>query len=321
MENFYQESGRAGRDGLRAECILMYRYLDIFKITAMMFTEHTGLRNAYEMVEYAIDGFSCRRDLIAKHFLEVWDSSTECKTMCDRCFFKDSVQIPKTNITQYCLDLYKIIDRARSVDVKLTALKLLEAWYQKKHPNLRVDEVQVPKYERYYGEQMIAFLILKGFLKEDFHFSAYSTISYIRKGDHLATSSDRIIFYGARVLNLPELPPDTWHQPDDEECSFVSEIKHKKKKVKKEKRSKSREPSVSQDESIISASSSASKLKRRRLSSEAASLSSATFSESTPTSSKKKKHKRKIVSKVIEIEDDDCDIIIQEEPVIIKIED
>ena len=29
MENFYQESGRAGRDGLKAKCILLYKFSDI----------------------------------------------------------------------------------------------------------------------------------------------------------------------------------------------------------------------------------------------------------------------------------------------------
>lgn len=32
MENFYQESGRAGRDGQPAECLLLYRFQVIIKI-------------------------------------------------------------------------------------------------------------------------------------------------------------------------------------------------------------------------------------------------------------------------------------------------
>lgn len=319
LENFYQESGRAGRDGLRAECILMYRYLDMFKITTMMFTEHTGLRNAYEMVEYAIDGFSCRRDLIAKHFLEVWNSAVECNSMCDRCYHKDSVQIPKINIVNYCLDLYKIIDRAKSLDIKLTALKLIDAWYHKKIPNLRIENIEPPKHERYYGEQMITLLILKGYLKEDFHFSAYSTISYIRKGDKIATETDRIIFYGARVLHLPDSNSKLWCGTEDDDCTFVTEHKNKTKKKSK----KSREGSISS--SIEGSAFSANSSKRQRKSSESNHYND-TQCESDHSVTKKKKNKKSKnksmdVSGIIEITDDGYKVIADAEENIIKIED
>lgn len=87
MENFYQESGRAGRDGERAECVLLYRFQDIFKISSMMFAEHTGLSNAYEMLRYCISGNKCRRDSISKYFSEVWADS-DCDKMCDFCYYK-----------------------------------------------------------------------------------------------------------------------------------------------------------------------------------------------------------------------------------------
>lgn len=265
MENFYQESGRGGRDGSRAECVLLYRFADMFKITTMMFTEHTGLKNAYEMIEYAIDGISCRRDLIAKHFMEVWNDSNECNNMCDRCFHRNSVNPPKMLITDHCLDLYKIIDRAVSMDVKLTGLKLIDAWYQKGPTNLRVKEIEVPKFERYYAEQMVAFLIIKKYLKEDFHFSAYTTYSYIRKGAKLAHKDDRITFYGARVLNLPPTDSKMWLVPQDEDCVFISEDKIKHKKIKKEKHRKSRHLDDSIDSSVDdSCSVSSAHSKRRR---------------------------------------------------------
>ena len=42
MENFYQESGRAGRDDRESHCILLYRPFDIFQQSTMVFTEQTG---------------------------------------------------------------------------------------------------------------------------------------------------------------------------------------------------------------------------------------------------------------------------------------
>lgn len=213
----------------------------------MMFTEHTGLKNAYEMIDYAIDGISCRRDLISKHFLDVWSSSAECNKMCDRCYHKDRVNIPKMIITEHCLSIYKIIDHAHDVDTKLTILKLVDAWYHKGKPNLRVKDVPVPEFERFYAEQMIAFLITKGYLKEDFHFSSYTTYSYVKKGVKLANENDRIVFYGARVLNLPAFDEKQW---TDDECVFIStESQPPKKKVKKEK-SRSGDESFRRDESV-----------------------------------------------------------------------
>lgn len=199
----------------------------------MMFTEHTGLKNAYEMIDFAIDGISCRRDLISKHFLDVWSESAECNKMCDRCYYKDSVHPPKMIITDHCLSLYKIIDHAADLDVKLTFLKLLDAWYHKGKPNLRNKDVPVPDFERFYAEQMIAFLITKGYLKEDFHFSSYTTYSYIKKGSKMANNHDRIVFYGARVLKLPEIDEKQWN---DDDCVLVStQTEPPQKKIKKGK--------------------------------------------------------------------------------------
>lgn len=73
MENFYQESGRCGRDGEYAECILMYKFSDMFKISTMTFVETNGLRNAYSMVDYCINSKKCRRDLFSNYFTEVWN--------------------------------------------------------------------------------------------------------------------------------------------------------------------------------------------------------------------------------------------------------
>lgn len=302
MENYYQESGRAGRDGKRADCILMYRCADISRITTMVFTEHTGLKNAYEMIAFAIDGISCRRDLISRHFVDVWSSSAECNKMCDRCYHKDKVNPPKMNIVDHCLALYKIIDRAFDMDVKLTTLKLIDSWYQKGKATLRVKEIPVPTFERFYAEQMIAFLIIKGYLKEDFHFTAYTTISYIKKGNKIAQENDRIVFYGARVLSLPPIIDQTQsnggEKSSNEEYVYVTDSDAPpSKKIKREK-SKHLDESNSTDNQLdVSRSSSK--------------------SDSSSKKKKKSKHEKKRDSESTSSDKgDDCVILVEGSDVI-----
>uniref|UniRef100_A0A182PC96 ATP-dependent DNA helicase n=1 Tax=Anopheles epiroticus TaxID=199890 RepID=A0A182PC96_9DIPT len=179
MENFYQESGRAGRDGERAECILLYHFSDIFRISTMTFSEYTGLKNTYAMVEYCITTSECRRKLISRYFLEVWGAE-ECNAMCDRCVNKDVVR-PQKPIAPYIGQLHRIIEKCELEQTNLTGLKLVDAWMHKGPTNLRTDEPP-PRIDRVIAEQIVAYLIVNNFLKESFTFTPYATHSYIKKG-------------------------------------------------------------------------------------------------------------------------------------------
>ncbi|KAJ9586228.1 hypothetical protein L9F63_020137 [Diploptera punctata] len=185
MENFYQESGRAGRDNKKAECIVLYRLADVFKLSTMVFTQQTGLQNLYNIVAYCLDQVRCRRTIIASYFDEAWDSQN-CNAMCDNC--RRPREKKEVNVTQYCRSMYQLISNAAGNDVKLTAQKLIDAWYGKGAGNLRVKSVPIPTFPRETGESVIAHLLVEGYLQEDFHFTPYSTISYLKRGPKAAAA-------------------------------------------------------------------------------------------------------------------------------------
>jgi len=178
MENFYQESGRAGRDDERAHCIVFWRLADIFRLSAMVFTEQTGLQKLYTMIEYCLEPIKCRRQMIASHFDEEWESC--CNGMCDHCNDQRG-KVETLPLSSHFSTIQKILERALLQDTRLTVTKLIDAWLNKGPTNLRLSEKESPRnyLERDKCESVIAYLLLKGYLKEDFHFTPYSTISYL----------------------------------------------------------------------------------------------------------------------------------------------